>query len=266
VPDDRSLHRRGTIGHAGQSLIAGPSRTGGNVTGSSRRAWRLKPLLIVALVVAVMAALGYAYASPYVALGRLKSAIDARDAQAISEYVDFPSLRISLKQQVTEELMRRIDAVKKDNPFAVLGALIGSALIGPLVDAYATPEGVAALMSGLPPRGNPGERPPEWSNQPPAGNAPGNTPAAPPTHPASASAGGLGGNAAASGASSPASTPASPSEATPAPHQQQTSAGYRNIDEFVVTYQRSADGTRYAAIFHRFGLFSWKLSGIDLHA
>ncbi|HEM7897389.1 TPA: DUF2939 domain-containing protein [Burkholderia cenocepacia] len=239
------------------------------MTGSSRRAWRLKPLLIVALVVALIAALGYAYASPYVALGRLKSAIDARDAQAISEYVDFPSLRISLKQQVTEELMRRIDAVKKDNPFAVIGALIGSALIGPLVDAYATPEGVAALMSGLPPRGNPGERPPEWSNQPPAGNAPGNPPAAPPANPAQASAGVPGDNAAASAASSPApapAAPASPSEATPAPRQQQTSAGYRNIDEFVVTYQRSADGTRYAAIFHRFGLFSWKLSGIDLHA
>lgn len=239
------------------------------MTGSSHRAWRLKSLLIVALVVALVAALGYAYASPYVALGRLKSAIDARDAQAISEYVDFPSLRISLKQQVTEELMRRIDAVKKNNPFAVLGALIGSALIGPLVDAYATPEGVAALMSGLPPRGNPGERPPEWSNQPPAGNAPGNPPAAPPASPAPASAGVPGGNAAASAASSPApapATPGGPNDATPAPHQQQTSAGYRNVDEFVVTYQRSADGTRYAAIFHRFGLFSWKLSGIDLHA
>nr|WP_249189265.1 DUF2939 domain-containing protein [Burkholderia cenocepacia] len=225
--------------------------------------------MIVALIVAVIATLGYAYASPYVALGRLKSAIDARDAQVISEYVDFPSLRISLKQQVTEELMRRIDAVKKDNPFAVIGALIGSALIGPLVDAYATPEGVAALMSGLPPRGNPGERPPEWSNRPPAGNAPGNPPAAPPANPAQASAGVPGDNAAASAASSPApapAAPASPSEATPAPRQQQTSAGYRNIDEFVVTYQRSADGTRYAAIFHRFGLFSWKLSGIDLHA
>ncbi|RQU86522.1 DUF2939 domain-containing protein [Burkholderia cenocepacia] len=239
------------------------------MTESSRRTWRTKPLLIVALVVALIAALGYAYASPYVALGRLKSAIDARDAQAINEYVDFPSLRISLKQQVTEELMRRIDAVKKNNPLAVIGALIGSALIGPLVDAYATPEGVAALMSGLPPRGNPGERPPEWSNQPPAGNASGNPPAAPPVNPAPASAAVPGGNPAASAASSPAPAPpapASPSETTQAPRQQQTSAGYRNIDEFVVTYQRSADGTRYAAIFHRFGLFSWKLSGIDLHA
>ncbi|EKS9796493.1 MULTISPECIES: DUF2939 domain-containing protein [Burkholderia] len=235
------------------------------MTGSSGRAWRLKPLLIVVLAVAIVVAIGYAYASPYVALGRLKSAIDARDAQAISEYVDFPSLRISLKQQVTEELMRRIDAVKKNNPFAVLGALIGSALIGPLVDAYATPEGVAALMSGLPPRGNPGERPPEWSNLPPGSNAPA-APSANPAPPASAAA--PGSNAAATAASSPsaAAAPASPVDATHAPHPQQTSAGYRNIDEFVVTYQRSADGTRYAAIFHRFGLFSWKLSAIDLHA
>ncbi|KVG33988.1 DUF2939 domain-containing protein [Burkholderia diffusa] len=232
------------------------------MTGSSGRAWRLKPLLIVVLAVAILTAIGYAYASPYVALGRLKSAIDARDAQAVSEYVDFPSLRISLKQQVTEELMRRIDAVKKDNPFAVIGALIGSALIGPLVDAYATPEGVAALMSGIPPRGNPGERPPEWSS-PPSGAATGNAPAAPPANPASAPV--PASNATASSASAPATAPttASPGEAG---HPQQTSAGYRNIDEFVVTYQRSADGTRYAAIFRRSGLFSWKLSAIDLHA
>ncbi|AOJ86900.1 hypothetical protein WS87_09545 [Burkholderia sp. MSMB0856] len=231
------------------------------MTGSSGRARRLKPLLIVVLAVAVLMAIGYAYASPYVALGRLKSAIDARDAQAVSEYVDFPSLRISLKQQVTEELMRRIDAVKKDNPFAVIGALIGSALIGPLVDAYATPEGVAALMSGVPPRGNPGERPPEWSG-PPSGAAPGNAPAAPPVNPSNAPA--PSSNAPASAAAAPAIAPAPASGEAGRP--QQTSAGYRNIDEFVVTYQRSTDGTRYAAIFHRFGLFSWKLSAIDLHA
>ncbi|RQR38732.1 DUF2939 domain-containing protein [Burkholderia sp. Bp9143] len=234
------------------------------MTGSSGRAWRLKPLLIILLAVAVLVAIGYAYASPYVALGRLKSAIDARDAQSVSEYVDFPSLRISLKQQVTEELMRRIDAVKKDNPFAVIGALIGSALIGPLVDAYATPEGVAALMSGIPPRGNPGERPPEWSG-PPSGGVPGNAPAAPPVNPASLPV--PGSNASVSATSAPAAAPA-PAPASPgdAGHPQQTSAGYRNIDEFVVTYRRSVDGTRYAAIFHRFGLFSWKLSAIDLHA
>ncbi|KWF57941.1 DUF2939 domain-containing protein [Burkholderia pseudomultivorans] len=234
------------------------------MTQSPGRTSRLKPLLIVVMAVVVVAAIGYAYASPYIALDRLKSAVDARDAQAVSEYVDFPSLRISLKQQVTEELMRRIDAVKKDNPFAVIGALIGSALIGPLVDAYATPEGVAALMSGLPPRGNPGERPPEWSAAPPAG-APGSESAAPPAGTAGPASAATPASNTATTASSPAPAPAPASPGT-APRQQQTSAGYRNIDEFVVTYQRTADGTRYAAIFHRFGLFSWKLSAIDLHA
>lgn len=110
------------------------------------RAVRLKPLLTIMLIVAVIAAISYAYASPYIALNRLKAAIDARDSHAVSEYVDFPSLRISLKQQITNELMRRIDAKRPDNdPLAAIGALIGSALIGPLVDAYATPDGVAAL-------------------------------------------------------------------------------------------------------------------------
>ncbi|AIO32511.1 hypothetical protein DM39_1566 [Burkholderia cenocepacia] len=233
------------------------------MTQSPGRTSRLKPLLIVVMAVVVVAAIGYAYASPYIALDRLKSAVDARDAPAVSEYVDFPSLRISLKQQVTEELMRRIDAVKKDNPFAVIGALIGSALIGPLVDAYATPEGVAALMSGLPPRGNPGERPPEWSAPP--GGAPGAESTAPPAGTAGPTSAATPASNAATTASSPAPAPA-PASPGAAPRQQQTSAGYRNIDEFVVTYQRTADGTRYAAIFHRFGLFSWKLSAIDLHA
>ncbi|MDS0862361.1 DUF2939 domain-containing protein [Burkholderia pseudomultivorans] len=233
------------------------------MTQSPGRTSRLKPLLIVVMAVVVVAAIGYAYASPYIALDRLKSAVDARDAQAVSEYVDFPSLRISLKQQVTEELMRRIDAVKKDNPFAVIGALIGSALMGPLVDAYATPEGVAALMSGLPPRGNPGERPPEWSAPP--GGAPGAESTAPPAGTAGPASAATPASNAATTTSSPAPAPA-PASPAAAPRQQQTSAGYRNIDEFVVTYQRTADGTRYAAIFHRFGLFSWKLSAIDLHA
>ena len=120
------------------------------MTGSPSRAWRLKPLLIVALIVAVITAIGYAYASPYVALGRLKSAIDARDAQAISEYVDFPSLRISLKQQVTEELMRRIDAVKKNNPFAVIGALIATLPIsaGPSYTFLALDHDAAFIAEG----------------------------------------------------------------------------------------------------------------------
>ncbi|WP_342320359.1 DUF2939 domain-containing protein [Burkholderia pseudomallei] len=237
----------------------------------------LKPVAIgIALIVVAAVAL-YAYASPYLALRRMKQAIDARDAQAISVHVDFPALRISLKQQLTDELMRRIDAQKRDNPLAILGAMIGSALVGPLVDAYATPDGVAALMSGLPPHARPGQRPPEL-NQPsdpasaaaagtgaPPGNAgvPGSASgAAKQTAPAAAAS--TSGTSGASGASGTSGTPPGAPSATPGPSPQ-ASAGYRGFDEFVVTYRRDDGSARYAAVFRRSGIFGWKLSAIDLH-
>ncbi|MBI0328774.1 DUF2939 domain-containing protein [Burkholderia plantarii] len=200
---------------------------------------------VAVVAVVVLAALLYAAASPYLALRELKQAIDARDAQAISRYVDYPALRISLKQQLTDELMRRIDLQRHDNPLAMLGAMVGSALIGPLVDAYATPEGVAALLSGLPPNGDPRQHPPALDQ---------------PAQPAPAP-----GPASSAGAAPPAvaSAPPSGSDTTP-PAAPQSSAAYHGINEFIAVYQRNAGGTRYAAIFRRSGLFGWKLSAIDL--
>lgn len=66
---------------------------------------------VVAALAAVLlvAALGFVYASPYIALDRVKRAADARDAQTVSEYVDFPALRASLKDQIAALLTRRID-------------------------------------------------------------------------------------------------------------------------------------------------------------
>lgn len=207
-------------------------------SGSPPRPSRLKPLALVVVALLFLAAVIYAFASPYLALRDLKQAVDARDAQAISRYVDYPALRVSLKQQLNDELMRRIDLQRHDNPLAMLGAMIGSALIGPLVDAYATPEGVAALLSGLPPRGDPSDRPPAL-DQP----APVPAPApAPPASPAPSSGGTPGANAA-----------------------PQASAAYQGVNEFVVVYQRNSADARYAAIFRRSGLFGWKLSAIDLH-
>src|ERR1700761_3917135 len=119
-----------------------------------------RPLIVTLIVIVVIAALGFAYATPYIALNNLKRAADARDAATVNQYVDFPALRESLKQQVTALLARRLDVKSNGNPLAALGAMIGVALIGPLVDSYATPDGVAALLNGIPPRGEPGERPP----------------------------------------------------------------------------------------------------------
>jgi len=205
----------------------------------SKQRW-IKPVAIVLVALAIVSALGYGYASPYVALNRLKTAADARDAVTLNEYVDYPALRVSLKQQVGELLQRRIQAPHSSNPLLLFGAMIGAALIGPLVDAYATPDGVAALLNGMPTSGRPGEQPPP---------AAGDTAAAPaPSAP----------RAVVSASATPA-----PSGA-PAPRAQ-ASAGYRSLNEFVVTWQRSANGERYAAVLQRHGLFSWKLAAVELN-
>ncbi|HEX3638526.1 MAG TPA: DUF2939 domain-containing protein [Paraburkholderia sp.] len=211
-----------------------------------------RPLIVTLIVIAVIAALGFGYASPYMALNNLKRAADARDAQTVNEYVDFPALRESLKQQVTGLLSRRLDAHGSGNPLAAIGAMIGVALIGPLVDAYATPDGVAALLNGIPPRGDPGERPPA---PPAAGNSP--DAAAPASVPA-AHAAGNGVNSAANSGNS------GENSATP-PQPPQTTAGYRSLNEFVVTYQHGAGDARYSAIFRREGLFTWKLTAVNLN-
>ncbi|HEY2024227.1 DUF2939 domain-containing protein, partial [Paraburkholderia sp.] len=137
-----------------------PKRIPKRVEGSATR-----PLLITLIVVIVIAALGFVYASPYLAVNNLKRAADARDVQTVNQYVDFPALRASLKQQVADMLTRRLEA-DSGNKLATIGAVIGVTLIGPLVDAYATPDGVAALLNGMPPRGTAGEQP----AAPPASN------------------------------------------------------------------------------------------------
>ncbi|MFM0036058.1 DUF2939 domain-containing protein [Paraburkholderia strydomiana] len=199
--------------------MTGPTRTKGAAT---------RPLLITLVVVVVIAALGFAYASPYIALNNLKRAADARDAQTVNQYVDFPALRESLKEQIAGMLTRRLDA-DNDSKMATIGAMIGVTLIGPLVDSYATPDGVAALLNGMPPHGDPGEHPPAAATE----------------------------------------TPASPAADTPTtattPPSRQTTAGYRGLNEFVVTYRRGEANAHYSAVFRREGLFTWKLAAINLN-
>jgi len=146
-----------------------PTRNKGSAT---------RPLIITLIVIVVIAVFGFAYASPYIALNNLKRAADARDVETVNQYVDFPALRDSLKLQIAGLLTRRLDA-DNNSKLATIGAMIGVTLIGPLVDAYATPDGVAALLNGMPPHGDPGERPPEGAA---ANNAPptaAETPASP---------------------------------------------------------------------------------------
>jgi len=208
----------------------------------------LKAAILTGVAMIVLVLIVLAYASPYLVLSRVRDAVQQRDAPMIDRYVDYPALRTSLKQQVTQWLSRRVQTQKLQHPLAALGALVGMAFVDPLVDAYATPDGVAALLAGLPPRGEPGEAPPSMADM--ANTADGQTKPAPSQQEA---------------APSPAPAPASPAP-QPAGPRAKGSAGYRDLNTFAVSYARSDDTPPYSVIFHRRGWFSWQIDAVEIPA
>lgn len=100
----------------------------------------------------------YVAAAPYITVYQLKSAAESRDGEALSERIDFPSVRQSLKDQINAMFMKEItkDGMK-DNPFAALGAAFAGVMVDKMVDAFVTPAGITQLMSGEKPKTTEGE-------------------------------------------------------------------------------------------------------------
>jgi Protein of unknown function (DUF2939) len=91
------------------------------------------------MIICVAVLLAYA-ASPYFSFWRFTAAIRSRDAAAISSRVDFPAVRASLKKQLVARFAHPTSDHKRWN-------ILGSTLIDAIVDAYVTPDGIAALLS-----------------------------------------------------------------------------------------------------------------------
>lgn len=78
--------------------------------------------------------------SPYFSFWRFTVAIRSRDAPAISSRVDFPAVRASLKKQLVARFAEGKSTRKRWRN-------LGPTLIDAMVDAYVTPDGIAALLS-----------------------------------------------------------------------------------------------------------------------
>ncbi|VXB73340.1 DUF2939 domain-containing protein [Massilia sp. 9I] len=107
----------------------------------------MKRTSLVVAAVGIAAIAAAMYASPHWQLYRMRAAVEARDAQALSRYVDFPRLRESVKGQI----MRRLGAQgvvreSRSNPFAAFGQAMALAVINPVVDAAVSPDGVATML------------------------------------------------------------------------------------------------------------------------
>ncbi len=97
-------------------------------------------------VIAIVALLGYWFASPYFTVRSLRTAIVTADEQALDGIVDFQVLRQNLKDQLSSEMVRW--AVEERNePSAIAMSAFSELFVEKLIDAYVTPSGVAGLAS-----------------------------------------------------------------------------------------------------------------------
>ena len=78
--------------------------------------------------------------SPYFSFWRFTAAVQSRDAAAISAHVDFPAIRASLKRQLVTRFANKTSSHKS-------WINLGPTLIDAIIDAYVTPDGIAALLS-----------------------------------------------------------------------------------------------------------------------
>lgn len=92
----------------------------------------------------------YLYASPYLALNNIKKAAQTGDADTLSEYIDFPSVKQGIKDQINAQIMKEVTKEDTDE-FEALGAMLATAMINPIVDSIVTPDGVAMMVKGQKP-------------------------------------------------------------------------------------------------------------------
>jgi hypothetical protein len=99
------------------------------------------------LIAAIIAALLLIYAgSPYYSVWRFGEALRAHDMDALAARVDFDAVRGPLKQQIRDHFLGVLAKKKKDRLAQFLTASTDNPL-DRLIDAYITPEGLAALIA-----------------------------------------------------------------------------------------------------------------------
>jgi Protein of unknown function (DUF2939) len=106
-----------------------------------------KTVIVSAAIVTGIAAVigGGAYYLPYQTIGNIKNAAADRNAEALSQEIDFPELRASIKENVKVQVFKQlagnnISQISKTTPDLV-GKTIDS-----MVDKLVTPEGLARVM------------------------------------------------------------------------------------------------------------------------
>lgn len=102
--------------------------------------------LLAIVVLALIAAGAWWYASPWWTLQAMRDAARERNEAKLSAYVDYPALREDVKGDLRQFALGET-AKAQPGGLANLGAALAVAVIDPLVDAAVSPAGVQAMFA-----------------------------------------------------------------------------------------------------------------------
>jgi hypothetical protein len=109
--------------------------------------------IIVALVILAGVLAAASYFSPHRTVDQMRSAIEQRDYQAFSQYVDYPALRESFRGQMAAALQEIGDGNPGETgPLGALMRGITTSLVSPMLDVMITPAGVIEMMNAGTPK------------------------------------------------------------------------------------------------------------------
>jgi hypothetical protein len=116
-----------------------------------------KILLILFFILIVLGGVWF-YFTPYISFHNMRLAAENRDAVTLSDYIDYPSLKESLKVNLHAMMSGKSQGKKDTDPFDKMGEAIATAFINPVIDAFVTPENLSMMMRGYIPPLNKSER------------------------------------------------------------------------------------------------------------
>lgn len=88
------------------------------------------------------------FATPYWTLYKIKQAVDQNNAEALSSYIDYPSLRDNLKPQIKQQIQHKLGVDHPDNQIEIWGATLSEQLSNHVVDLLVHPNSIALLLQG----------------------------------------------------------------------------------------------------------------------
>ena len=103
-------------------------------------------LALIAVLVALLAT--YVAAGPYLTIRAIRQAVVAQDAGELSEQVDFPALRTSLKAQLIDAMVREAGPELQSSALGAFALTMATDVVNGAVEAMVNPSGLAAVMQG----------------------------------------------------------------------------------------------------------------------